>query len=190
MRHKDAQKQQAIIRATIKLVNEIGFDSASVSKIAREAGVSPATLYVYYQNKEDLLVSTYVHIKQTFAEKVVKDFDPSLPIRDQLKHFWNSAFEAIRSEPEPFHFSEQFAKTPYMSLVDSAIVEKSFAPIMETVRRGIEQKIIKNVSFEIITVFMFYPVMTLANPRVCMHFNEQPENVDIAFDMAWDAIRL
>ncbi|PLX26508.1 MAG: TetR family transcriptional regulator, partial [Ignavibacteria bacterium] len=35
MRHKDAQKQQAIIRATIKLVNEIGFDSASVSKIAR-----------------------------------------------------------------------------------------------------------------------------------------------------------
>jgi len=190
MRHKDAQKQQAIIRATIKLVNEIGFDSASVSKIAREAGVSPATLYVYYENKEDLLVSTYVHIKQTFAAAVIEDFDSSIPIRDQLKRFWNSAFQVIRKDPAPFHFSEQFAKTPYMDLVDSAEVEKSFAPIMETMRRGIEQKIIKDVSFEILTVFMFYPVLTLANPKVCMHFSDQPENVDIAFDMAWDAIRL
>ncbi|PLX23299.1 MAG: hypothetical protein C0600_15025, partial [Ignavibacteria bacterium] len=59
-----------------------------------------------------------------------------------------------------------------------------------TMRRGIEQKIIKDVSFEILTVFMFYPVLTLANPKVCMHFSDQPENVDIAFDMAWDAIRL
>lgn len=190
MRHKDTQKQQAIIRATIKLVNEIGFDSASVSKIAREAGVSPATLYVYYENKEDLLVSTYVHIKQTFAEAVIENFDSALPIRDQLKRFWNSAFKAIRRDPEPFHFSEQFAKTPYMELVDTTEIEKHYVPIMDTMRKGIEQKIIKDVSFEILSVFIFYPVLSLANPKICMHFNDNPENVETAFDMAWDAIKL
>ena len=45
MRVKDEVKQDAIIEATIKLVNEIGFVSSSVSKIAKEANVSPATLY-------------------------------------------------------------------------------------------------------------------------------------------------
>lgn len=189
MRHKDRQKQQAIIRATIKLVNEIGFDSASVAKIAREAGVSPATLYVYYRNKEDLLVSTYVSIKQEFAKAAVRDWDPSLPVREQMKQLWHNSFDAIREDPAPFHFSEQFAKTPYHDLVDPAVVEKSFEPVMDMVRRGIEQQIIKDVPFDILVVFMFHPVLALANPKVCMHFNEHPENVDIAFDMAWDAIK-
>ena len=63
MRVKDDEKQEALFEATVKLVNEIGFVSSSVSKIAKEANVSPATIYVYYKNKEDLLVSTYIAIK-------------------------------------------------------------------------------------------------------------------------------
>ena len=55
MRIKDLHKQEAIIEATVELVNEIGFVSSSVSKIAKKANVSPATLYIYYKNKEDIL---------------------------------------------------------------------------------------------------------------------------------------
>ena len=63
MRQKDELKQDAIIHATVRLVNEIGFAASSVSKIAKAANVSPATIYIYYKNKEDLLVSTYISIK-------------------------------------------------------------------------------------------------------------------------------
>ena len=51
MRIKDDEKREALFEATVKLVNEIGFVSSSVSKIAKEANVSPATLYIYYKNK-------------------------------------------------------------------------------------------------------------------------------------------
>ena len=37
MRTKDDEKAAALFEATVKLVNEIGFASSSVSKIAREA---------------------------------------------------------------------------------------------------------------------------------------------------------
>ena len=74
MRVKDELKQDALFKATIKLVNEIGFVASSVSKIAREADVSPATIYVYYKNKEDLLVSTYINIKQTLSDEILRDF--------------------------------------------------------------------------------------------------------------------
>ena len=190
MRHKDEQKQQAIIDATIKLVNEIGFASASVAKIAQEAQVSPATLYVYYENKEDLLVSTYVAIKKNFGAAVMRDFDTSLPIRGRLHKFWNSALDYIREEPGRFQFSEQFAKTPYADLVDRAEVEAYFAPLFDTLRQGIEEKIIKDVSIDILAVFMFYPVIQLANPKMCVAFDDKAENVEIAFTMAWDAIKL
>lgn len=190
MRHKDEYKQKAIIDATVKLVNETGFAAASVAKIAREAGVSPATLYVYYKNKEDLLVSTYVEIKRKFGLAVMRNFDPTLPIRDKLARFWSNAFAAIQEEQALFQFSEQFARTPYADLVPPNVMEDYFGPIFDTLREGIRQKIIKDLPIEILSVFMFNPVMQLANPKICAGFGREPGDVDLAFTLAWDAIKL
>jgi AcrR family transcriptional regulator len=190
MRYKDEHKQHAIIEATIRLVNETGFAAASVAKIAKEAGVSPATLYVYYRNKEDLIVSTYIEIKRKFGQAVMRGHDPTLPIRDKLQLFWRNAFKYIAEEPDFFRFSEQFSKTPYADLVDHTVLETHFAPIFRTLREGIEQKVIKDVPFDILTVFMFYPVMHLADPKVCMNFGRGTNDIDLAFNLAWDAIKL
>ncbi|MBQ6372233.1 MAG: helix-turn-helix transcriptional regulator, partial [Oscillospiraceae bacterium] len=53
MRFKDLDKQQRIKEAMVSLILREGIDGTSVSKIAREAGVSPATIYVYYESKEE-----------------------------------------------------------------------------------------------------------------------------------------
>ena len=190
MRHKDEHKQQAIINATVKLVNEIGFVASSVSKIAKEANVSPATIYIYYENKEDLLVSTYIEIKQKLGAVLLEDFDDNRPIRDTLKDVWFNTVKFISTYPDYFQFTEQFSNSPYSSLVDKNIVQKSFEPVIKVLQKGIEQKIIKNVSFEILSVFMFYPVLLLSNHRLCQNFELSQENIDTAFTLAWDAIKL
>jgi len=190
MRPKDENKQDAIIKATVKLVNDIGFVASSVSKIAREADVSPATIYIYYKNKEDLLVSTYIDIKHKISDAIMRDFDSDLPIRDILKKLWFNAFDYIARHPGYFKFTEQFSYSPYSALVNKKKVEKYFEPMMDILRKGIEQKIIKDISFEILTVFMFYPVMLLANPRICATFELNRENIETAFTLAWDAIKL
>ena len=76
MRVRDENKQRALMEAAITVVNEIGLASSSVSKIAKEAGVSPATIYIYHKNKEDLLVSTYVQIKRDLAEAFLGTYNP------------------------------------------------------------------------------------------------------------------
>ena len=190
MRIRDESKQEAIIDATVKLVNEIGFVASSVSKIAKKAGVSPATLYIYYENKEDLLVSTYVDIKKKVSQGVLKDFEPTLPIRDILKKFWLNTFDYISHHSEYFQFTEQFANSPYSTLVIKEEVEKQFQPMMQVLQRGIEQKIIKDVSFEILSAFVFYPITILSNSRLCQDFQITRENIDTTFGMAWDAIKL
>ena len=58
MRTRDYEKQQRIKEAMVRLILREGINGASVSKIAREAGVSPATIYIYYTSKEDLLQRT------------------------------------------------------------------------------------------------------------------------------------
>src|ERR1700735_4268650 len=50
----DSAKRRQIIDGARKAFLDQGFDAASMNDIARAAGVSKGTLYVYFQNKEQL----------------------------------------------------------------------------------------------------------------------------------------
>ncbi len=190
MRTRDDKKQEALFLATIKLVNEIGFAASSVAKIAKEAGVSPATLYIYFKNKEDLLVSTYLEIKQGMSVAMLEEFDENLPVHDILYCVWRKTFSYVSENVDEFRYAEQFSYSPYSELVDREEVQQSFAPLVRVIQRGIDEKIIKNVDSDLLGAFMFRPIMVLANPRQCGFFEPTDENISIAFRMAWDALRL
>lgn len=190
MRPKDDIKEEALFESTIKLVNATGFAASSVSKIAGDAGVSPATLYVYHENKEALLVSAYVRIKQLMGRAVQEGFDENRPIRDSLKRVWLNIFDFVKAHPAYFQYIEQFSNSPYSELVDKAEVEAYFLPVIRVITRGIEQKIIKDVDFDILAAFIFFPILALANPRHSQNFDMSRENMETAFNLSWDAIRL
>jgi AcrR family transcriptional regulator len=189
MRVKDDLKQNAIIKATIKAVNKGGFDSASVAKIAKEAKVSPATIYIYYKNKEDLILSTYKEVKKRVSEYVLRDFNESIPVRDIFEKVWENLFLYVSENSDEFKFKEQFANSPYLELVDLEEVNSYFEPLMQVMQRGIDEKIIKDADHDILCVFIFYPVMILANARLFNRFELTDKNMKTAFNMAWDAIK-
>ncbi|MBI9084941.1 MAG: TetR/AcrR family transcriptional regulator [Desulfobacterales bacterium] len=190
MRIKDDMKQAALFEATVKLVNEIGFSASSVSKIAKEAGVSPATIYVYHKNKEELIVSTYIDIKQDMSRAVLEGFDPTLPIRDIFQNVWLNMFAYISEYRNYVQFTEQFASSPYNELVNHQEIEKYFKPVIAVLQRGISQKIIKDVDFDILATFIFYPILTLSNARLCRTVKLNDAMIEKAFTLAWDAIKL
>ena len=79
------------------------------------------------------------------SDALLTDFDDKLPIRDIIKTAWFSVFNYISNNLEDYDYLEQFANSPYSSLVDSEILEKEYIPIVNIIQKGIEQKIIKNV---------------------------------------------
>ncbi|MEI4487761.1 TetR/AcrR family transcriptional regulator [Frigidibacter sp. MR17.14] len=54
---EDPAKRAQIVAGAMQLFLDRGFEAASMGDIARAAGVSKGTLYVYFQNKEDLFES-------------------------------------------------------------------------------------------------------------------------------------
>lgn len=54
---QDPDKRRQILSGAREVFLERGFDAASMGDIARAAGVSKGTLYVYFQNKEDLFAA-------------------------------------------------------------------------------------------------------------------------------------
>ncbi len=191
MRTKDEEKQEALFKATIKVVNTIGFASSSVSKIAKEAGVSPATLYTYYKNKDDLLISTYVEIKRQLGEVMMDGVDEQMPIRDRFRQVWINLFRFSAQHIDFSQFSEQFSNSPYNDQVDQKQIDRMFSPLGQLIKQAIKWKIIKDVDPDLISAFVFYPVAILSNPRLCCNFDVTGEQqVDQSFQMAWDAVKL
>ncbi len=56
---KRAEKRDLIVEAAVDVFARKGFHQARVSDIARKAGVADGTIYLYFKNKEDLLLSIF-----------------------------------------------------------------------------------------------------------------------------------
>jgi AcrR family transcriptional regulator len=69
---EDGAKRQQIIEGARAVFLAQGFDAASMNDIARTAGVSKGTLYVYFENKEKLFEAICNEECQRQAESVFK----------------------------------------------------------------------------------------------------------------------
>jgi AcrR family transcriptional regulator len=61
-RPRSAASERAILRATIELVGEFGFDGATTDAIAARAGVSKATIYRRWSTKDELVLAAVTSI--------------------------------------------------------------------------------------------------------------------------------
>lgn len=64
------EKYQAILDAATEAFAEYGYFTCQVSKIAKLAGVADGTIYLYFKNKEDILVSLFSDRMGNFIREV------------------------------------------------------------------------------------------------------------------------
>lgn len=53
------EKRDRILRAAVKIFSRKGFFNSKVSEVARAASVADGTIYLYFRNKDDLLISLF-----------------------------------------------------------------------------------------------------------------------------------
>lgn len=56
--------------AAVVIIAENGYHQAQVSRIAKEAGVADGTIYLYFENKEDILISVFREKMGIFVQKI------------------------------------------------------------------------------------------------------------------------
>jgi AcrR family transcriptional regulator len=55
-----AERREAILAAAGKLLPATGFEGFSMAVLARKAGIAKATLYLYFESREEVLLALYV----------------------------------------------------------------------------------------------------------------------------------
>ena len=72
-RRRTDDKRQRILQAAVKVFAKKGYFGAKVSEIARKAGIADGTIYLYFDNKEDVLVSLFDEVMATHIERARAD---------------------------------------------------------------------------------------------------------------------
>lgn len=139
MRTRDEHKEIAIREQAMEMIVNEGFDGLSMQKLAKAANVSPATIYIYYKNREDLLNQLFIEVHKTFSDLALKGFDPELSLEEGLWLQWKNRLRFIMEYPTYFQFFEQFRNSPLINHKDLKIAEfkenmKLF--VMNAIKRG------------------------------------------------------
>lgn len=120
----DPIDRAAALRGAVRrVVAERGLHGASMSRIAREAGVAVGTAYVHFADKDDLVVAAYVEAKRelgeaaTAAANAVVDRDRSGdPTRDRMAAMFVGVFRHLEQRPTDAVFILQVDVSPYWEL--------------------------------------------------------------------------
>ena len=66
---KKTEKRNRIQEAAIRVMARNGYYHTTVSQIARAAGVADGTIYLYFENKDDLLIKIMNEIMERFIQE-------------------------------------------------------------------------------------------------------------------------
>ena len=91
---EDSSKRRQILDGARKVFMDLGFDGASMNEIARSAGVSKGTLYVYFADKSRLF-EAIVEDEALEKSKIVYNLDPRRDAETTLREFGQAYIGSI-----------------------------------------------------------------------------------------------
>jgi TetR/AcrR family transcriptional regulator, fatty acid metabolism regulator protein len=81
MRRREGDKEKAILEAAVKIFAQRGYHKAKISSVAEQAGIATGSIYLYFDNKEAILLTIldrlWIELTDSL-QKIVKqtDIDP------------------------------------------------------------------------------------------------------------------
>ena len=97
-REKKMRRQQ-IMDAAKKVFAAKGFGGATMDNIAEEAEFSPATLYLYFKNKDDLFASLNLRMLQHLINKMENVRDKELSPEKRMEALAKALYEVYLTDP-------------------------------------------------------------------------------------------
>ncbi len=187
---KSIDKRNTLIKATIELVNNNGFHGTPMSKIAKMAKVSPATIYLYFENKQDLVNQTYIKVKGIYTDYAFKNYDANVSVENGFETIWKRIADFKLKECENAMFLAQCDNTPIIDEASRQIGIKHLQPLLDLWERGKKEGIIKPISDYLLYAYAINPLSFLMMAQKRGAFQLDETHIEEAYQAAWDSIKV
>lgn len=95
---KTKPKFKQIIDAAVIVIAENGYHEAQVSKIAKQAGVADGTIYLYFKNKEDILISLFQEKMGYFVHNIKEEIAGKEEAAEKLLKMIETHFKILSED--------------------------------------------------------------------------------------------
>lgn len=138
-------RKEQIILTTISLIHEIGINNISMKEIGRREGVTEASLYKHFKNKEDLIsaVMEYYERYDSFVYHTLENNDEDA-IENIVRYFtiYAEYYSNYKEITSLIHSYDVLAYDSNFTKRSSKLIEQKISFISELVHKGQEQKIL------------------------------------------------
>ena len=190
MRPKDEDKVGRIYRAAMMVINREGFQGCSMTKIATEADLSPATIYLYFENKEDMIDKLFIHLKSKMGNSYFHPDTELSPSKGTFRTLWLNHYQYITDNPEEYNFLENFSNCPLIEHIDKAN-KPDYCPAFENLcDQSKAVKLIQPLHNDIIYSLLFAPVSHMVKKSASMGTALSTNDLIRIFDASWNAVSL
>jgi TetR/AcrR family transcriptional repressor of multidrug resistance operon len=167
MRPRNEEKEQAIISVALQLIADEGLENLSMQRLAKEANISPRTIYLKYENKEDLLTKLFIdEVLEAYETAVLDGFDDNLDFAEGVQKLWLNSFTYLTANRHAFVLMQYGKSSP---LLNKAYQERNieqgqhFTPIHQFLSRHIQAGLIPNFPLDVYRAMLFAPLLDLVN---------------------------
>jgi len=181
-----SNKQEQIIQAVYRLVQRDGLVNLAMSKIAKEAGVATATIYIYYDSKTALLSQLYRDVKIKIDGGLDEAVQPTDDVVAQLATCLKYFATATMTYPDEYQF--MMAINNSLEVIDEAtqaFSNEMGKPLFDLFDAMMADKRFKQLTVEEALAFTFAPIEALATKRT-EQFSEA--ELDRLVQMCLDAL--
>jgi len=167
MRPKNIEKEAAIRHMALRIIAEEGLENLSMQKLAKAANVSPRTIYIKYENKEDLLVKLFIEeVLGAYEKAVLENFSAGMGFAEGIQKLWLNGFKYLKKNRPSFALMQYGKSSPLLNKAfrQNNIKEGDFfAPIHQFLKRHVAAGLIPNLPYEVQRALLFSPVLELVN---------------------------
>lgn len=135
------ERPRQIIEAALDVFGEHGLAAARLEDIARRAGVSKGTIYLYFPNKEALFCEMVRVMVSESIERAQASTDTAAPAAEQIAEYVRGVWPYVRSPlAEKLQRLVHGELQGYPHLLDfffQEVAQRSLALVADIIRRGI-----------------------------------------------------
>ena len=189
MRPKDIHKERAIIEKTLDIVYETGIAGIKMSVLAKRVGISPSTLYVYFETKEDLIVSIGTKLLKQIAQRGDQAVIDKKTFKEKLKARWVGLFHFLINNEREVNFIDQWKQSPYFNKVSETVWHENKRGKSQLFQEGRDSGILKDLDEKMIHAVMSGIAKNMVSLIKSGELKLNEEVMEESFTIVWDALK-
>ncbi len=100
MTNRSLDKKERILEAATRTFAEKGFFNAKISEIARQAEVADGTIYLYFKNKDDILIQIFEYMVERHLENIRQAVSRGGSPEEKIRMFIRHHFTTVEKFPK------------------------------------------------------------------------------------------